>query len=69
MKAKEEKTQHHKNNIMKTRNCNFYKVEEKLIRQKEDKIFIQKKKKKQKKEFIKLKQKKSKKIKAQNVMI
>ena len=48
MKAKEEKTQHHKNNIMKPRNCNFYKVEEKLIRQKEDKIFTKKRRKSKK---------------------
>ena len=42
MKAKEEKTQHHKINIMKPRNFNFYKVKEKHIRQKEDRIFTKK---------------------------
>ena len=48
MKAKEEKTQHHKINIMKPRNFNFYKVKEKHIRQKEDRIFTKKRRKSKK---------------------
>ena len=46
MKAKEGKTQNHKIKIMKQRSFNYYKIKEKQIKQKKDRLFTKTKEKK-----------------------